>query len=614
MIHKDTIEGRNFVLEEDSNLHGNPFIVGRWVRGSDHYDRKSLIEYLLTAQDSAFWVVGTRRMGKTSLLRQLEYLTDNRESRYVPLFWDLQGCSSPADLSNELTMAVEDVSSRFAGLGVDFTELEGEDAATVLRRLSRSIARNGRQLLLLVDEAEVLIEIARQDAAWLARLRKSMQEGRLRTIIASTKLLTTLNAHSSDWMTSPFLFGFQMVNLWTLHPEGAKALVRQGQSASPVTASEGLVERVLTVTNSHPYLIQHLCQRLYIPGIGGGSLREMRNEDLAVDHMLAGYFRFDYLQLAPIERRILLAVAEAGTLDEAGLCARLGGCAELRFAPVAAALLELGHLRHVDAGYAIGSEFLQQWLLDNHRELVDELRQDVSSDGVAEMDADELAALARTLGVSAERIQALAKLRISSSEEFEAAIKSFFYEVRHLVEQDDGYKLLVAAAPDGTTTLRSEEDVQIALKHWLRPMCRALNIHMERESLTGRGFLDFAFSLGHDFRCLVEVKLFHSVRLQEGVGIQLPTYMIAGRAKYGVYVPIFLESSDYREAVEALQGLAEERSKSHGVKIDVIDIRAWKPEAASKAEAIEERNRYQPDGLRLRQLEKAGEDNAEEVS
>lgn len=76
-----------------------PYIAGRWVRGRDHYGRRRLINYLLDVEDPAVWVVGTRRMGKTSLLRQLELETDTQTSELVPLFWDLQGCESFDDLS-----------------------------------------------------------------------------------------------------------------------------------------------------------------------------------------------------------------------------------------------------------------------------------------------------------------------------------------------------------------------------------------------------------------------------------------------------------------------------------------------------------------------------------
>lgn len=302
-------------MEEGLNLAGNPYIVGRWVRGPDHYDRKSLIDYLLTAQDTALWVVGTRRMGKTSLLRQLEFLACCDESPYVPLFWDLQGCATTQDLSRELFLAVEDVAERFVRFGIDTAALEGDDAANILRRLSRETIHHSRTLLLLVDEAEVLVEIGQSDTAWLARLRKAMQEGNLRTIIASTKLLTQLTDQSGSWMTSPFLFGFHMANLWTLHREGAKALVRQAQSSRPVQVDEPLVEEILEYTNSHPYLVQFLCQRLYTPTAEGGYLRPVTDEDLEAGHMLASFFRLDYQRLSALERNILLAVADAGEPD-----------------------------------------------------------------------------------------------------------------------------------------------------------------------------------------------------------------------------------------------------------------------------------------------------------
>src|SRR6188768_3975346 len=61
----------------------NPYVVGRWVRGDEHYDRQKLIEHLLNAHDTAIWVVGTRRMGKTSLLRQIEHVTMRSEERRV---------------------------------------------------------------------------------------------------------------------------------------------------------------------------------------------------------------------------------------------------------------------------------------------------------------------------------------------------------------------------------------------------------------------------------------------------------------------------------------------------------------------------------------------------
>ena len=95
-----------------------PYIVGRWVNAHHHYGRQRLFAYLLDTPDSATWIVGARRMGKTSLLRQLEALAGNANSELAPLFWDLQGCETSGDLSAELFLALEDAGDRFAALGI----------------------------------------------------------------------------------------------------------------------------------------------------------------------------------------------------------------------------------------------------------------------------------------------------------------------------------------------------------------------------------------------------------------------------------------------------------------------------------------------------------------
>jgi hypothetical protein len=251
------------------------------VRDRNHYGRQRLFNHLLNTQDAAIWVVGARRIGKTSLLRQLEFLTDCPNSTLIPLFWDLQGCESSGDLSFELYLAVEDVSGRFTPLGIDVTSLEGLDASVLLRRLSRSLEVRAKTLFLLVDEAEVLIKIARQEPAWLARLRKTLQDGAFKTVITSTKLLAQLNEITAAWETSPFLLGFNMVNLWSLDMDSATALIEQKQAHLPIRVAPDVLENIVAHTNRHPYLIQFLCQRLYSEDDNGVSaLRAPTEEDL----------------------------------------------------------------------------------------------------------------------------------------------------------------------------------------------------------------------------------------------------------------------------------------------------------------------------------------------
>jgi len=340
-----------------------PYIVGRWVRDRNHYGRQRLFNYLLNSDDNAMWVVGSRRIGKTSLLRQLEFLTDTLDSSQVPLFWDMQGCSSSSDLSFELSMAIEDEAERFARLGIDLAGLEGADALVILRRLARSLAVQGRTLLLLIDEAEVLINIARSEPAWLARLRKVMQDGHLRTILTSTKLLAQLNQISAGWDTSPFLFGFSMVNLWSLDPDAASALIEQRQSDQPLVVEGGLIEDILGQTNRHPYLLQYLCQRLYIELPDGRTgLRSPTDEDLEPDHLLAGLFLIDFQHLTLLERRILLLVAEHTAIDETDLLRLVSDQPPDRVRTFLWGLEKLGHVRQVLDQWVIGNEYLRRWI------------------------------------------------------------------------------------------------------------------------------------------------------------------------------------------------------------------------------------------------------------
>ena len=347
-----------------------PYIVGRWVRDRNHYGRQRLFHYLVQTPDTAIWVVGARRIGKTSLLRQLEFLTDRPESELIPLFWDMQGCETSSDLSYELFMALDDVRERFTRLGIDVPHFEGQDALLILRRLSRELAAQGKMLFLLVDEAEVLITVARHESAWLARLRKAFQDGSQKTVLTSTKVLAQLNQITADWDTSPFLFGFSMLNLWSLDADAAIALIEQRQTEHAIAVDAQVLEDILLHTNRHPYLIQYLCQRLYTENARGEpALRAPGDEDLEPDHLLAGFFLIDFQHMTRLERQILLAVADQTIITEQEILARMPAENPARIRTFLWGLDKLGQVRQVYGQWTIGNEYLRRWLQQERERL-----------------------------------------------------------------------------------------------------------------------------------------------------------------------------------------------------------------------------------------------------
>ncbi len=347
----------------------NPYIVGRWVQGPQHYGRQRLIDFLFHSQDLITWVVGTRRMGKTSLLRQLEWLLDQGQgnSRLVPLLLDLQGVESMAALGDELLFALEDNLTRFEPLGVNVAILRGKEATTQLRLLQRELVIRGYTLFLLIDEAEAFVNIAEHDSSGLARLRKILQNGRQRTVMTATKLLIRLGERIHHWLTSPFLAGVRLVNLWSLDPASAQALVRQEQGPTPVEVDEKTLEDILFYTNRHPYLIQYLCYHLFDTRPDGtGYLRPVYDEALEPDPLLAGFFRIDFSHLSPRERAILLTVARRSLLRLEELEHEFPDISREELWKFVYGLYKLGLLRRVlEDQWAVGNEYLRRWLRQN---------------------------------------------------------------------------------------------------------------------------------------------------------------------------------------------------------------------------------------------------------
>ena len=102
-----------------------PYVVGQWVRKEKFYGRGPLIKEILTGNRSWVWVLGTRRIGKTSLLKQLEYLLISTPgSRYFPIFWDFQGAENPDELHRTFNDALLDAEDRLIERGIEPEELE----------------------------------------------------------------------------------------------------------------------------------------------------------------------------------------------------------------------------------------------------------------------------------------------------------------------------------------------------------------------------------------------------------------------------------------------------------------------------------------------------------
>jgi DNA-binding winged helix-turn-helix (wHTH) protein len=264
--------------------------VGQWVRGAAFYGRDEILDEVLAGARNGLWLLGSRASGKTSTLKQLEWrAAEPEDSGFLPLFWDLQGGATPEALDQSFADALAEAGPAFASLGLDTLS---PDCLTAIQELRRTLRGKGKRLLLLVDEAEELLELERVAPQKLRRMRRVLQahEG-VRTVLASGPRLWRLGEPGSD--TSPFLHGFAPpLVLGPLGEVASRRLLRQEQRAEgPVALGEATLEALVAASGGHPFLLQLLGSRLERAGSCEAAISAVESDPsvdalFTVDHTL----------------------------------------------------------------------------------------------------------------------------------------------------------------------------------------------------------------------------------------------------------------------------------------------------------------------------------------
>ena len=184
------------------------FVFNRWVRGNDFFGRAPLLRLVRDRQNRATWILGNRRVGKTSMLRQIEWLCRRDQwTGSVALYWDLQGAGNTEGLKESFIEALEDAEELADDLNLDIDELEDASFGDVMRKFRRAIKNHeAENFLLLIDECEELVEVAATDPAVLSVFRKLSHSRGCRLIMAGSMRLMDLDESNSR--TSPFLPDF----------------------------------------------------------------------------------------------------------------------------------------------------------------------------------------------------------------------------------------------------------------------------------------------------------------------------------------------------------------------------------------------------------------------
>jgi DNA-binding winged helix-turn-helix (wHTH) protein len=337
-----------------------PYVVGQWVRGDTFYGRGTAVDEVLTGNRNWLWLLGTRRIGKTSMLKQLELIAATTpELGFLPVFWDLQGADRPEELHLDFADALLDAEEHLEGAGIAVADVRSEDCFDSMARLRRALVPKKLRLLLLCDEVEELIQLNEQDPSLLRKLRRALQsrEG-IRSVLASSNRLWRLADATED--TSPFLDGFTPpLTIGPLEPADARSLVLQERLAAtsrPAFGEED-VGRICDLCGNHPYLIQMLCRHALQSGDVEAAVDTMHH-----DRAVAFFFSVDFELLNDNERLVLRHLASNPWATAESIATE--PCEPSVVAGASLANLHQLGLVRKDASerFAVGNAFLRRWI------------------------------------------------------------------------------------------------------------------------------------------------------------------------------------------------------------------------------------------------------------
>ena len=326
---RDVAEARLAEMTDAGKSGGfvyNPFVFGQPIEETEtnlFVGRRDVVReiersLLGAAQKPTLVLWGPRRMGKTSVLKQLPRLLG---PEFAPAFLDMQGMQARESVSGFFSSLTTAAAGGLRRRGVEAEELGASELkespfgafADWLKRVEEQLGE-GRYLLLCLDEFE--------------RLERSIQEGKLpvelmdqiRHIIQhhSRVVLLFAGSHRPDEMAlnwADSLISTRLVQVSYLREDEARQLVTQPVPDFGLTYGPGSVERIVEVTRCQPYLVQAVCFEL-VNHVNAEGRAEAREDDVtaAVGYALEStrlYFVEMWRQLSESQQGVLRGVAGA---------------------------------------------------------------------------------------------------------------------------------------------------------------------------------------------------------------------------------------------------------------------------------------------------------------
>ncbi|MGD9100816.1 MAG: two-component regulator propeller domain-containing protein, partial [Anaerolineae bacterium] len=260
---------RFYATDESFHPIPNPYIVGHPIKSATMFwGREDVFRFMAEnlKPDRTFILHGQRRTGKTSILYQL--LDGRLGPDFIPVLIDMQELAllvnSTGDLLAEMAHHVARAADR-AGIASAAPRPEDFDAnpTRAFNRFLDALEQDlgHKRVLLMLDEFELLqakIAQGKLDPDLPGYFRSLLQHRQRLTFIFS-------GAHRLEEMSQDYwsvLFNVALYHRVSfLSPAEATRLIRE-PVAGALDVDELAVEKIIRLTNGHPYFVQLLCWAL----------------------------------------------------------------------------------------------------------------------------------------------------------------------------------------------------------------------------------------------------------------------------------------------------------------------------------------------------------------
>lgn len=433
----------------------NPYISGPPVTGANFYGRRQEIKNVLETSHKLTLFVATRRMGKTSLLRQLWFKCSSEEDHQSNLCigWDLQGLRNAREVTDRFVRLSRKQLPQVPTLS------KGVSAYDLMDQVCQACQREAgkERIVLLIDEPEVLYRLATSDQdgdrQFLIDLKLAFEqlEG-LRVVMVAPPRINRLHEVPD---VPDLLDNFQTFYMTGLDARDASDLIQLKYREPAVELSfltngdMDLVGDVVDCSNRVPFYVQLICSGIFdrYPGTRPGHVID----EIIRHQRFAPFFVSDFRELHPVQKLMLLHLVHSpepltteALVEEAR---RHGEVIDNRVPAPADVdnMVELGTLRAFGPEeYHFANRLFEVWILRDFDNRWRETQEEIGLKGVYGRPRQVVGALKRKdLEKVTARLKALDRaLRELSTDARDGALPEEFYVKRKISLYQDNHLVL----------------------------------------------------------------------------------------------------------------------------------------------------------------------------